>query len=945
MSVSATKAQDGGSLGAVLKGSGLSSTMLGALKKTVEKLPQSTTNSNRGGKPNNLATFPPTPQSKNLEKIAAELAKTPEERKLFLELFTQTKQAYEQQAASAGGKNNLAGAMTFLLATCVTVYNDGAEPSDAVTDKLFHGLNAMLDSVPDMARAPAKDKEFLYDTYISFAAMTFTGYREGQQSNNDTVKDQFRVLAGSVLREAFGIDPSQARFDTDGLHIQNSQNAGGQQVVQSTSTTHTFKKRITHFDDGWTATPTDEYVRVQHNGTGTEIRLFYINKALDDAQSNYVTTNDYYWESRVVPFFNASEVTRWEGVQYPEIHFMSGDAVDRQTGKPCFVAMKVVYHGGANVIVAVAPNRAVYEQQFKHPDDLNSMLNRNHFAVTAEDIVGKWGSSGGGMDGLSTSDEFVFHSNGRYHQTYLSAQGSQFARIDYDGRFTVTEWEVTATNHFEGKTAKFAAHLIAVHSGYLLFLVDQRNNVTTLLFKQEFSMKQRHKQARGGSSRIQVDTTFGHRGAAFSGYRFAQADCRAIIAQPDGPITLIGTVAELRDSPSCFGLFRFDQNGALDQGFGTDGCKLLDLGVDGAAWAAALQQDAKILVAGETLDSKWGTTDFALVRLNADGQVDSSFGKKLVETDFGWDTDDRAHAVAVQQDGKIVAAGYTTYPSQDAAQSKGHSKLDPQLIGSECFALARYETDGTLDHRFGTGGRVITGMATSLGGSARARALHVEDDGCILACGFATSGPNEGAYKVAVARYQPDGTLDESFGDGGRVLLDAEAKDEKAYSLSVHPGDGTIVIAGEAATSSSASHFLLVRLDASGNLDSTFNNCGRVIDRSFEGGARAVITLPDGRIIAAGDTTRRREGKNDEQFQGEGGALVCYLPDGSPDISFGDGGILRLDLGSRSSDVVHGIVLDGEKILVGATSPIDREKEFAVARFEFSDVQVTPGMD
>ncbi len=181
---------------------------------------------------------------------------------------------------------------------------------------------------------------------------------------------------------------------------------------------------------------------------------------------------------------------------------MSGDAVDRQTGKPCFVAMKVVYDGGARVIVAVTPNRALYEQQFTHPNNLNSMLYYNKFAVTAEDIIGKWGGSGGGgveyynaytggyagMNALSTSDEFVFRSNGSYHQTYLSAQvtggGSQFARIDYDGRFAVTDWEVTATKHYEGKTAKFAAQLIAVRGGYLLFLADKRNEVTYMLFKQ-----------------------------------------------------------------------------------------------------------------------------------------------------------------------------------------------------------------------------------------------------------------------------------------------------------------------------------------------------------------------------------------------------------------------------------------------------------------------------
>lgn len=496
-----TRAQSDGGFGEVVKGGGLSAAILGALKKSVEKVPQAANTPETRGKAKNLAAFRPTAGSNNLESIASELAKTPEDKVVFLQLFIGTKQAYEEEAAKIGAKNNVAGAMTFLLSTCVTVYNDAAEPSDEVTQKLFDSLNAMFDAMPEMAAAPAKDKEFLYDTYISFGGMVLAGYTEAKQSNNKDLLNQFHVLAGGLLQQNFGVDPTKVRFDANGLEIQNTQNTGSGQSVQPASRSHTFKKQITNFDDGWTATPTDEYVSVQKNGT--EIRLFYVNADWDQGYSNMVQQNDYYWAKAVTPYFNVSNVQTWSGVEYPIIYFRQADAVDRQTGRRCFVSMKIVFQGGANVIVAVTPNRAAYEQQFKHPDDLNWVLNRNKFAVTADDMIGTWAGSGGGgveyysaytgtyagMNALSTSDNFVFSSDGSYRQTYLSAQvatgGSQFARIDYRGRYSATDWEVTATNHYGGKTAKFAAQLIAVRGGYLLTLTDQRNGVRYMLFKQK----------------------------------------------------------------------------------------------------------------------------------------------------------------------------------------------------------------------------------------------------------------------------------------------------------------------------------------------------------------------------------------------------------------------------------------------------------------------------
>ena len=250
-------------------------------------------------------------------------------------------------------------------------------------------------------------------------------------------------------------------------------------------------KSTTNFDDGWTATPATDYVKVIK--AGTELRLHYIDKALDDARPNTIDAPEYYWSKYVEPYFNASNVQKWSGVQYPVIYHMQANAVDKQTGKACFVAIKIVYNGGARPIVVIAPNLSSYQQLFPHPNDIDPMLNSNRFAVTAKDIIGTWKGGGGGgveyynaysgtyagMSAVSSTDEFTFNNNGTYTSTYRIASmnngGALFGGQDYKGNFLVTDWNITATNRYKGKTTKFNAQLIAVKNGFLLYLSDPDN--------------------------------------------------------------------------------------------------------------------------------------------------------------------------------------------------------------------------------------------------------------------------------------------------------------------------------------------------------------------------------------------------------------------------------------------------------------------------------------
>ncbi|MGB3005220.1 MAG: hypothetical protein WBC06_01840 [Chitinophagaceae bacterium] len=258
------------------------------------------------------------------------------------------------------------------------------------------------------------------------------------------------------------------------------------------STNIGITKSITNFDDGWTATITNDYVKVTK--AATELRLHYIDKALDDARPNTVDAPEYYWSKYVEPYFNVSNLQKWSGVQYPVIYHLQANAVEKKTGKACFVAIKIVYSGGAKPIVVIAPNQTSYQQQFPHPNNIDPMLNSNRFALTANDIAGIWKGSGGGgveynnvysgtyagMSAVSSTDEFIFNKDGSYSSTYRSASmnngGTQFAGQDFKGKYMVSDWSITATNRYKGKTTKYNAQLIAVKNGYLLYMEDADNN-------------------------------------------------------------------------------------------------------------------------------------------------------------------------------------------------------------------------------------------------------------------------------------------------------------------------------------------------------------------------------------------------------------------------------------------------------------------------------------
>src|SRR5262249_44265880 len=307
-----------------------------------------------------------------------------------------------------------------------------------------------------------------------------------------------------------------------------------------------------------------------------------------------------------------------------------------------------------------------------------------------------------------------------------------------------------------------------------------------------------------------------------------------------------------------------------------------------AAHSVVVQTNGKLVVAGYTTNLD-DTTDFALARYNSNGTLDSTFGTGgKVKTNFG--DFDYVGALALQSDGKIVAAGMT------------------RINFSPDFALARYNSNGTLDTTFGIGGRVIT----DFGGPAQAVAAGVQADGKVLVAGYAHLA--EG-WDVALARYNSNGTLDTTFGIGGKKTTPFSAPSvAQASGLGIQT-DGKIVIAGLTIVNN-VSNFVLARYNPNGTLDSTFGTGGKTVtDFGADDRAFSMALQADGKIVAAGMT-------------GANFALARYNTNGTLDATFGSGGKVITDLGG-ANDVALGVAVrtDGKIVAVG------RGTTFALARY------------
>jgi uncharacterized delta-60 repeat protein len=363
--------------------------------------------------------------------------------------------------------------------------------------------------------------------------------------------------------------------------------------------------------------------------------------------------------------------------------------------------------------------------------------------------------------------------------------------------------------------------------------------------------------------------------------------------QPDGKAILAGQSNDGGDFD--FVLLRYNADGTLDDTFGNGGRVTTSVSSgDDLATAVALLPDGRIVVAGRT-ETGGGDADFAVVRYRADGTLDTSWDSDgLLTTSFGSNSWDSASTLAIQSDGKLVVAGKSTNGS------------------TSTFAIARYLASGILDATFDNDGKLTSTVGEGVDGLV------------LLAAGkLVAAGTTAGASAVVLARYDVAGKPDLGFDTDGVVVTPVDAVEVSGLEVA---NDGRLFVVGSANNGLNRD-MLALRYSSNGAPDSSFDGDGRV-DISFGAGnwdyGEALTVQPDGRLILVGST----DGLGGESF-----AVARLNDNGSRDVSFGGGGLLRTHAGIAYSYASTVKLMGDGRIVAAGGANRGRFDDVALVRY------------
>lgn len=380
----------------------------------------------------------------------------------------------------------------------------------------------------------------------------------------------------------------------------------------------------------------------------------------------------------------------------------------------------------------------------------------------------------------------------------------------------------------------------------------------------------------------------------------------SIAVQNDGKIVVAGY--RTLSGGTSFALLRYENNGSLDNSFGTSGKVITSVGLIDYGYSTAIQSDGKILVTGTSYIS--ANYDISLLRYNTNGTLDSTFDSDgIVTTPIGSATD-TGYSVVIQSDNKIIVAGY----------SYNGSDFD--------FAVVRYNSDGSLDTTFSSDGKVTT----DLNGNDHAYDVALQNDGKIVVV-----GESDGDF--AIVRYNSNGSLDTSFNSTGKVITDLGTLVDNAKGIVIQQ-DGKIVVAG-----SSSDKFAVVRYNIDGTLDTSFDTDGiaTIAIGNYYSYCHNVLLQSNNKIILSGQSYNydySSSGIYEHNF-----ALIRYNHNGSIDTSFGANGIILTDIeGRHDKSYASAIQNDGNIILVGSANIEDTnvDEDFALVRYHANPLIIAP---
>ncbi|MBC7912084.1 MAG: hypothetical protein H7Y30_16370 [Pyrinomonadaceae bacterium] len=329
--------------------------------------------------------------------------------------------------------------------------------------------------------------------------------------------------------------------------------------------------------------------------------------------------------------------------------------------------------------------------------------------------------------------------------------------------------------------------------------------------------------------------------------------------------------------------------GTLDPAFGTGGKVTSHFGGGDIGDTVLVQPDGKIIVVGTSYPHSGSGPDFAVARYNTNGSFDTSFGFGGAVLIHIPSLGNVAQSAVLQPDGKILIVGQVQFTI---------TTTQPAEID---FAMARINPDGSPDYNFGNGGIVTT----SFGFADVGVDVALQSNGKIVVVGHTelySSNSN-----IAIARYNPNGSLDSSFGAMGKIVLDVGEATPDAASAVVIQTDDKIVVG---ATSNLM--MTLLRYDSGGNLDSSFGTSGIVrTDFGAYGAINDMALQPDGKIITAGYWSA-----GNENF-----LVVRYLSNGAIDTSFGFNGKSSVDFyGSADNGNAVALRADGKIVVAGSVT-------------------------
>jgi uncharacterized delta-60 repeat protein len=383
-----------------------------------------------------------------------------------------------------------------------------------------------------------------------------------------------------------------------------------------------------------------------------------------------------------------------------------------------------------------------------------------------------------------------------------------------------------------------------------------------------------------------IDSTWGTNGKLIA--TFGSGDCaaRAVLVDSQNRVIVGGYKTGTADD---FAVERFDSTGTPDPAFGTAGQVTTDLGGVDRIHAMALQANGSIVAAGIS------GTNFGVARYTSGGALDPSFGNGgTVVTSIG-NGDDLANAVAIQPDGKIVVVGYVN------------------TSGGRNIAVVRYTAAGKLDTTFHKTGIVTRDIG---GENDFATSVAIQSDGRILVAG----GTGTSGQTFLVVRFNRTGGLDSNFGSGGISKISVPSSDSWANAIGLQTG-GKIVVGGYAYNGSRITS-ALARVNANGSRDASFGSAGSVVT-SFGQAIdviHAMMILGDGSIVVAGAA--------------DGDVFVAhYTSSGAIDSSWGTGGSTTTDFGRLDQGLADAVTNDGKVVVAGFSGDQTHALHFAVARY------------